>query len=130
MYALGTCEATYIPHSIAPAMRQDSEGRPGNPGQPFGGLDFYPDLIDKAAVLACHIAWNHPLPDGNKRASWACLLLFFDLNGVVWDPDPPDFDEAEEWSSQWRHTTSTKCGLRPGYRSEPVRMTRDGSASN
>jgi death-on-curing protein len=66
------------------------------PQASFGGQDFYPDLIDKAAVLACHIAWNHPLPDGNKRVSWACLLLFLDLNDVVWDPDPPDFDEAEE----------------------------------
>lgn len=62
----------------------------------FGGQDFYPDLIVKAAMLACHIAWNHPLPDGNKSASWACRLLFLDLNGVVWDPDPPDFDQAEE----------------------------------
>jgi len=35
---------------------------------------------DKAAVLACRISWNHPLPDGNKRASWACLVLFIDLN--------------------------------------------------
>ena len=61
----------------------------------FDDQDFYPDLIDKAAVLTCHLAWNHPLPDGNKRASWACLVLFLDLNDVVWDPDPPDIDEAE-----------------------------------
>ena len=47
-------------------------------------------------MLTCHLAWNHPLPDGNKRASWACLVMFLDLNGVVWDPDPPDVDEAEE----------------------------------
>ena len=66
------------------------------PSASFGGQEFYPDLIDKAAVLACHIAWNHPLPDGNKRASWACLLLFLDLNGVVWNPDPPNVDEAEQ----------------------------------
>jgi prophage maintenance system killer protein len=52
-------------------------------------------LIDKAAVLACHVAWNHALPDGNKRVSWACLVAYLDLNGVVWDPDPPDVDEAE-----------------------------------
>ena len=41
----------------------------------FGVTDFYPDLYDKAAVLACRIAWNHPLPDGNKRAAWACLAM-------------------------------------------------------
>jgi death-on-curing protein len=66
------------------------------PQASFGDQDFYPDLIDKAAVLACHLAWNHPLPDGNKRAAWACLVMFLDLNNVVWNPDPPDVDEAEE----------------------------------
>lgn len=66
-----------------------------SPQASFGGQDFYPDLIDKAAVLACHLAWNHPLVDGNKRASWASLVMFLDLNDVVWDPDPPDVDEAE-----------------------------------
>lgn len=35
------------------------------PAAGFGDDDFYPDLYDKAAVLACRIAWNHPLPDGN-----------------------------------------------------------------
>ena len=66
------------------------------PQASFGDQDFYPDLLDKAAVLTCHLAWNHPLPDGNKRASWASLVMFLDQNGVVWDPDPPDVDEAEE----------------------------------
>ena len=61
----------------------------------FGDDDFYPDLIDKAAVLTTHLAWNHPLPDGNKRAAWACLVMFVELNGGRWDPDPPDVDGAE-----------------------------------
>ena len=65
------------------------------PSASFGGEDFYPDLIDKAAVLACRLAWNHPLPDGNKRAAWASLVVFLDLNGLEWDPDPPDVDDAE-----------------------------------
>lgn len=65
------------------------------PAAGFGGQDFYPDFIDKASVLTCRLAWNHPLPDGNKRAAWASLLLFLDLNGVGWNPDPPNTDEAE-----------------------------------
>ena len=44
------------------------------PGAGFGDQDFYPDLIDKAAVLTCRPAWNHPLPDGNKRAACAPWL--------------------------------------------------------
>ncbi|MCB0976167.1 MAG: Fic family protein [Acidimicrobiales bacterium] len=66
------------------------------PAAGFGDDDFYPDIYDKAAILCCRLAWNHPLPDGNKRASWASLLLFVDFNAGVWDPDPPDVDQAEE----------------------------------
>ena len=60
----------------------------------FGDDDFYPDPYDKAAVLACRISWNHPLPDGNKRAAWACMVLFVDLNGGTWAAGGPDVDEA------------------------------------
>ena len=66
------------------------------PAAGFGEEDFYPDTHDKAAVLCCRLAWNHPLPDGNKRAAWAALVLFIDLNGGMWDPDPPDVDQAEQ----------------------------------
>ena len=37
------------------------------PAAGFGGDDFYPDLFEKAAVLTCRLAWNHPLPDGRRR---------------------------------------------------------------
>lgn len=66
------------------------------PAAGFGDDDFYPDLIDKAAVLTCRLAWNHPLLDGNKRAAWAALVMFIDLNDGTWDPDPPEVDEAEQ----------------------------------
>jgi death-on-curing protein len=56
----------------------------------FGDTDFYP------AVLACRIAWNHPLPDGNKRAAWACLVLFIDLNDGAWNDEQPNTDDAVE----------------------------------
>lgn len=65
------------------------------PAAGFGDDDFYPDVVDKAAVLTCRLAWNHPLLDGNKRAAWAALVMFIDLNDGAWDPDPPDVDEAE-----------------------------------
>ena len=51
------------------------------PQASFGGHEMYPDFLDKAAVLAVRIVRNHPLPDGNKRLSWACLNLFCMLNG-------------------------------------------------
>jgi death-on-curing protein len=56
----------------------------------FGEDDFYPELIDKAAVLAVHIARNHPLPDGNKRLAWQTLTMFLALNGESLEVSPDD----------------------------------------
>ena len=64
------------------------------PAASFGGHEFYPDFVDKAAVLIVRLAKNHPLPDGNKRTAWASLRLFLAYN--AWDFDPyPSVDEAE-----------------------------------
>ena len=52
----------------------------------FGDQDFYPDFFVKAAVLASRIARNHPLPDGNKRLAWTCLVVFCELNGYEFNP--------------------------------------------
>ena len=64
------------------------------PAAGFGENDFYPDFVDKAAVLIVRLARNHPLPDGNKRAAWVALRLFVDINGWRWDPRP-SIDDAE-----------------------------------
>jgi death-on-curing protein len=51
------------------------------PEASFGGEEFYPVFLDKAAVLVVHVSRNHPLPDGNKRLAWGCLNMFCLLNG-------------------------------------------------
>lgn len=47
----------------------------------FGDEEFYPSLVEEAAVLTVRIARNHPLPDGNKRLAWQSLTIFLALNG-------------------------------------------------
>jgi death-on-curing protein len=47
----------------------------------FGEQDAYPTLIEKAAVLVEHLARNHPLPDGDKRAAFLSVWLFLEVNG-------------------------------------------------
>ena len=59
----------------------------------FGDEEFYPQFVDKAAVLAVRIARNHPLPDGNKRLAWQALTMFCALNGYSLRVEP---DEAVE----------------------------------
>ena len=58
------------------------------PAAGWGGEDFYPDFIDKAAVLLVRLAKNHPLPDGNKRAAWVTLRLFIRDERVVLEGIP------------------------------------------
>lgn len=65
------------------------------PSAGFGAIDFYPDFVDKAAVLVVRLAKNHPLPDGNKRAAWVSLRAFVDMNGWTWSPKP-DIDDGEQ----------------------------------
>jgi death-on-curing protein len=48
----------------------------------YGGHDFYPHPIQRAAVLASRIVRNHPLPDGNKRV--ALLMMDLYLEGHGW----------------------------------------------
>lgn len=60
------------------------------PAAGFGGVELYPDVIDKAAVLCARLARNHPLPDGNKRVAYLALLEFLTRNGVDWAPRAVD----------------------------------------
>ena len=67
-----------------PALRAPEMG--------FGGVEFYPDLLDKAAVLCVRLARNHPLPDGNKRVAYLALVEFLARNDIEWRP--PSTDET------------------------------------
>ncbi len=89
------------------------------PSAEFGGEEFYPDFVDKAAVLLVRLAKNHPLPDGNKRVAWVALRYFLILNDWEWTK-APKVDDAEaavlavasgEWDEQ-----KTAAWLRPRLR--------------
>lgn len=60
----------------------------------FGDTDFYPSLIEKAAVLCVRIAKNHPLPDGNKRLAWMAMVVFLELNDTTLEVDEDDAVET------------------------------------
>jgi death on curing protein len=60
----------------------------------FGETEFYPTLAEKSSVLGWHLAMNHPLPDGNKRAAFLSVIEFIESNGAVWII--PDEDDAVE----------------------------------
>ena len=51
------------------------------PQAAFGGTEFYPDLMTKAAVLIDGMIRNHPFTDGSKRTGIAAAVLFLQVNG-------------------------------------------------
>lgn len=64
------------------------------PAAEFGGVEFYPELERKAAVLCARLVKNHPLPDGNKRAAFLCLLEFVERHDRRWRESADDPDET------------------------------------
>ena len=57
------------------------------------GVEAYPGIDGKAAVLLESLATHRPLVDGNKRLGWLALAVFFSINGVELDaPDDPAYD--------------------------------------
>jgi death-on-curing protein len=51
------------------------------PRQSFSGVDLYPGLAEKAAILGFALIKNHPFIDGNKRIGHAAMETFLLLNG-------------------------------------------------
>jgi death-on-curing protein len=76
---------------LAKAARLElAESALGAPQAAFDEIEFYPDFVTKAAVLCARLAWNHPLPDGNKRAAWVSLREFCARNGYRLRPESVD----------------------------------------
>ncbi|MHB8287813.1 MAG: type II toxin-antitoxin system death-on-curing family toxin [Acidimicrobiales bacterium] len=61
-----------------------------SPQASFGGVEFYPEFEQKAAVLLEHLVKNHPLPDGNKRTAYATMWRFIVINGRRWTLEDTD----------------------------------------
>jgi death-on-curing protein len=60
----------------------------------FGDVELYPALPAKAAILCSRIVRNHPLPDGNKRVAYICMIEFIRRNGREWAPEASTDERA------------------------------------
>ncbi|WP_237154423.1 type II toxin-antitoxin system death-on-curing family toxin [Oryzibacter oryziterrae] len=49
------------------------------------GVEELPEL---AGAYAFGLARNHPFIDGNKRAAFACMMVFLRWNGIQFRPSP------------------------------------------
>jgi death-on-curing protein len=75
------------------------------PAASFAGQEFYPELVEKAAVLCSHLVRNHPLPDGNKRTAYLCLIEFIERNGYAWLHPTTEHGEDETVETMVRLAT-------------------------
>jgi len=73
----------------------------------ISGVDMYPSVHEKAAVLAYALIKNHPFVDGNKRTGLHAALTFVELNGYTLTiPQKTDKcnsprPERTYWLSSW-----------------------------
>lgn len=55
--------------------------------QTFGGIDLYPSVEEKAAMLLYLVTKNHSFSDGNKRIAATLFLWFLNNNGILYRED-------------------------------------------
>ena len=81
------------------------------PQASFGGVDLYPEIVDKAAALFHSLIFNHAFTDGNKRTTLTVTARFLSINGYeleatqeeivsfpLWvDNTHPDIEEIAAW---------------------------------
>lgn len=55
--------------------------------QTFGGIELYPSIEEKAAMLLYLVVKNHSFSDGNKRIAAMLFLWFMENNGILYRND-------------------------------------------
>lgn len=55
--------------------------------QTFGGVELYPSVEEKAAMLLYLVVKNHSFSDGNKRIAAMLFLWFLSKNGILYAED-------------------------------------------
>ena len=55
--------------------------------QTFDGVDLYPSVEEKAAMLLYLVTKNHSFSDGNKRIAATLFLWFMNNNGILYRED-------------------------------------------
>jgi len=55
--------------------------------QTWDGIDLYPSVEEKAAMLLYLVVKNHSFSDGNKRIAATLFLWFMDKNGILYAKD-------------------------------------------
>lgn len=88
MTAIGELRDKFGGSALFGNEKDDSfKGSIGAIYQTFGGVDLYPSIEEKAAMLLYLITKNHSFSDGNKRIAAFLFLWFMERNGILYNED-------------------------------------------
>ncbi len=92
------------------------------PSQAVFNQELYPEVYEKAAILAINLAKKHPFHNGNKRTALVAMLLFLQLNNcsvafsrqeavdfiIMITTSPLDFDSLKSKITNYLRQTAIK----------------------
>lgn len=88
MQAIGALREKFGGSSLFGNEKDDSfKSSIGQIYQTFGGVDLYPSVEEKAAMLLYLVTKNHSFSDGNKRIAATLFLWFLNNNGILYRED-------------------------------------------
>ena len=61
-----------------------------------GGLDLYPDPVERAAICCSRLVRNRPFPHGNRQIACLCMRELLEGAGFSWSLSTEDEREADE----------------------------------
>lgn len=70
-----------------------AEAALASPFATFGGIEVFPDPVQRAAICCSRIVRNHPFPSGNTQIAFECMRELLERGGFSW-PRPRE-DAAE-----------------------------------
>jgi prophage maintenance system killer protein len=54
----------------------------------IGGVELYPDPLERAAICCSRLVRNRPFPRGNKEIAYLCMREMLERAGVSWPLSP------------------------------------------
>ena len=88
------------------------------PQAAFGDIEFYPDILTKAAVLMDGLTRNHAFIDGNKRISISTAVLFLQVNGYRLTASNPELEQFAIYVTTMKPSVDT---IADWFRTKTVR---------
>jgi death-on-curing protein len=77
----------------------------------FGDTLFYPDPAQRAAIVCSRIVRNHPLPDGNKRTGYLCMLIQLEGARLTFEHPDGNQDKAADMIEALAASTLSEEGF-------------------